>query len=98
MGVTREIDKLRVWNNNNNLISIHLRLLDTHSRVNSIDEMKLFICNYFLFLKVSLDTKISIGYSHNSWTKHPNQEFYKAKRTDLVAWWVSDCNEFRTHR
>jgi len=48
--------------------------------------------------KVSLDTKNMIGYSHQSWTKHPDQNFYKAKRTDLVAWWVSDCNEVRTHR
>ena len=33
-----------------------------------------------------------------NWTKRPNQEFYKFKRTDLIAWYVDDCNEEKTIR
>ena len=33
-----------------------------------------------------------------NWTKRPNQQFYKFKRTDLIAWYVDDCNEEKTIR
>ena len=33
-----------------------------------------------------------------NWTKRPNQDFYKFKRTDLIAWYVDDCNEEKTIR
>ena len=32
------------------------------------------------------------------WTKRPNKKFYQNKRTNLVAWYVDDCNEAKTIR
>ena len=32
------------------------------------------------------------------WTKRPDKKFYQNKRTNLVAWYVDDCNEAKTIR
>ena len=32
------------------------------------------------------------------WTKRPDKNFYQNKRTNLVAWYVDDCNEAKTIR
>lgn len=48
--------------------------------------------------RVDLETKISIGYAPNTWSKRPDAKFFSWNRTNLVAWHVDDCNEERTHR
>lgn len=48
--------------------------------------------------RVPLETKISVGYSPNKWSKRPDAKFFSWNRTNLVAWLVDDCNEDRTHR